>query len=208
MDQSSSARDESQWKAYYEVQSGRSPRRFFLEVLARFEAELAPSTARKAIDLGCGDGTETAVLLNAGWQVLAIDQQAAAIAQVQSRVPLEQQARLQTQLISFEAAVLPIADLVYAGFSLPFCSPQQFHSVWHNIVTSVRPGGRFAGQLFGDRDDWAIRDDMTFHTIDAARNLFEAFEVESFKEIDEDGPTALSGLKHWHIYEVMARKLP
>ena len=47
---------------------------------------------------------------------------------------------------------------------------------------------------------------MTFHTIDQARDLFTQFEIELFREIDEDGQ-AVSGPKHWHYFDVIARRL-
>ena len=55
------------------------------------------------------------------------------------------------------------------------------------IRSALRPGGRFAGELFGDRDTWASDPDMTFHDGVAARARFEGLEVESFVEEDEDG---------------------
>jgi tellurite methyltransferase len=148
----------------------------------------------------------TKSVLCAGWSVLAIDKQSEALVRVQSKVLPAQQDRLKTQIVGFEEAVFPPVDLVFAGFSLPFCSPQQFDSVWSRIVAAIRPGGRFAGQLFGDRDSWANNANMTFHTVDEARNLFKMFEIESFNEIDKDGSTALGKPKHWHIYETIARK--
>jgi tellurite methyltransferase len=108
--------------------------------------------ARCAVDLGCGDGTETFTLLQAGWHVLAIDQQSEAITLVQSKVPPELQPRLQARVTTFEELRLPLADFVYAGFSLPFCRPQHFPTLWTTIVAALYPGGVFASQLFGKHD--------------------------------------------------------
>jgi tellurite methyltransferase len=55
--------DESCWKTYYEHLEGRTPHQLLLDVLARFEAEATSSSEYYAIDLGCGDGTETLALL-------------------------------------------------------------------------------------------------------------------------------------------------
>ena len=63
--------------------------------------------------------------------------------------------RLVTRLARFEDATWPACDLVNASFSLPFGAPYRFEEVWRRIVDSLRPGGRFCGQLFGDRDEWA-----------------------------------------------------
>jgi hypothetical protein len=50
---------------------------------------------------------------------------------------------------------LPGADLVFAGYSLPFHSRASFDRLWTLIRRSLRPGGRIAVDLFGDRDSWA-----------------------------------------------------
>jgi tellurite methyltransferase len=190
------------WTNYYKALTGRSPRPLLLNAVARFQKE---GRTGYAVDLGCGDGTETLALLEAGWSVLAIDKEAEAIARVRAKVPSHHQEQLETRVVDFETVILPSADLVYAGFSLPFCSPTHFARLWKKIETSLCKGGRFAGQLFGGRDTWATDPDMTFHKIDQARNLFRAFDIEVFTEFDEDGH-AVSGPKHWHVYHIIARK--
>jgi tellurite methyltransferase len=194
------------WANYYKALTGRSPRPLLLDVVTRFQKE-AKDSRLQAIDLGCGDGTETLALLEAGWNVLAIDKQAEAIARVREKVPAQYNKQLQTRVAAFETITLPSADLVYAGLSLPFCSPAHFAALWNKIVTSLREGGRFAGQLFGDRDSWASDPEMTFHTLEQVHNLFEAFDTETFTEVEDDRPTALGESKHWHVYHVIAKKV-
>jgi len=107
----------------------------------------------------------------------------------------------------FEDLHLSETDLVYAGYSLPFCKPAAFDGLWDKITSSIRPGGRFAGQLFGVRDSWADEPEMTFHSAEQAAALLAVeFDVESLEEIDEDG-SAFSGPKHWHVFDIIARKL-
>lgn len=151
--------------------------------------------------------------------MLAIDSQAAAIERLLGRGDLgaEGLGRLETQVARFEDAVWPGADLVNSSFALPFCPPQHFGAVWARIVSSLRPGGRFCGQLFGDRDEWAPRPGasfqdwasppaMSFHTSDEVRELLRGFEIEQLDEIDEDGTTAVGDRKHWHLFHIVARK--
>ena len=183
----------------------RQPRALLTEALARFDRPPTSADARRAIDLGCGDGTETLALLQHGWTVLAIDSEPAAIARVRSKVPAEYESRLETRVASFGGLDLPPADLVYAGFSLPFCPPAAFDRLWSNIAASLRPGARFAGQLFGNRDSWFGSPGMTFHTSEqVAGLLIHAFEVESLQEDENDRP-AFSGPKHWHVFHILAR---
>ncbi|CAN5847506.1 class I SAM-dependent methyltransferase [soil metagenome] len=195
----------NQWSGYYKAQIGRSLRPVFVDALARFTPSTPDASPRLAIDLGCGDGAETLALLQHGWQVLAIDQEAEAISQVQAKALADYGERLETRVEAFEQLVLPSANFVYAGYSLPFCPPAHFDALWTKIVTALPIGGRFAGQLFGDHDSWTSNPTMTFHSAEQARRRFSQFAIESWEDVEEDG-NAFSGPKHWHIFHVIARK--
>ena len=169
-----------------------------LGALRRFEA---PGFG---VDLGCGQGRDTFAMLERGWRVLAIDAEPEAIERLRARAGDEP--RLETRVASFAEAEWPQADLVNAGYALPFCPPARFDAVWERLVGSVRPGGRFSGQIFGDRDEWAGDGSMTFMTRTEALRRLEPFELERFDEEDEDGKTALGDAKHWHVFHVIARR--
>lgn len=194
------------WVRFYQAVQGREPRPLFLAALAAFEADGFEPSGGQAIDLGCGDGTETMVLLARGWRVLAVDREPAAIERVLAAAPEPTRPRLQVQQASFEDVFLPPADFVYAGLSLPFCPPAHFPALWERVVAAVRPGGRFAGHLFGERDSWRTNPDMTFHTKAELQQRLAGFTVESLVEVEDDRPTALGDPKHWHIFEVVARR--
>jgi hypothetical protein len=101
-------------------------------------------------------------------------------------------------------ADIPAADLIHAAFSLPFCPPAAFPGLWERIRGALRPGGRFVGNLFGDRDTWAsTQPDMTFFDPERARALFEDLELEVFREQEEEGD-AWGEPKHWHYFDVIA----
>ena len=189
------------WDDYYQKGQGRQPRQLLFDVLDKFPSQ----AALQAIDLGCGDGTETVFLLARGWQVLAIDGEEAAIKSLMQKVPKAAQIHLRTQVGKFEDVALPPADLIHASYSIPFCHPVQFAAFWERIVRAVKPGGRFAGQFFGVRDSWANKPHMTFHTEGQVRSMLEDFEIEFFHEEDEDGE-ASTGPKHWHVFTVIAKK--
>ena len=57
------------WSRFYRANVGRAPRPLFVEALA-LAAPQPTGAPRQAVDLGCGDGTETLALLQHGWQVL------------------------------------------------------------------------------------------------------------------------------------------
>jgi tellurite methyltransferase len=199
------ADDQMSWDEFYQKIEGREPRPLLLEVLKAFATEDSPGP-RDAIDLGCGDGTEAIALLAHGWNVLAIDAEPSAIRRLLEKVQEEGAVPLQTQVAKFEELALPSADLIHASFSLPFCQPEYFDTLWEKIVSAIKPGGRFAGQFFGINDSWAGEPEMTFHTEEQVRALFEQFTIESFVELEEDGQ-AVSKPKHWHIFTVIAKKI-
>ena len=103
-----------------------------------------------------------------------------------------------------EEAVLPPVDLVWASYSLFFCDPGRFPDLWGRIGAAIRPGGRFAGELLGDRDTWAALEDRTALSRVAAEVLFTGWTVERFEEEENDGE-ACGGPKHWHYFHVVAR---
>jgi SAM-dependent methyltransferase len=185
------------WKRYFE-HAGDDPRTTLLDAVARFE------TPGLAVDLGCGAGRDSVELLRAGWSVVAIDGEQEAIDRLYASVG-EGEGRLETHVARFEDARWPVCDLVNASFSLPFCPPDRFAEVWARTVESIRPGGRFCGQLFGDRDEWA-GSGITVQTRAEVDELLRPFEVEHLDEIEEDGSTVIGTRKHWHLYHVIARK--
>ena len=202
----SSTEDSERWSRYYQAVQGRSPRPLFVAALAAFEHAGFDTAGAQAIDLGCGDGIETLALLAQGWQVEAIDQQPEASERILAAVPVTDRPRLHTQSCPFQDALLPSADFIYAGLSLPFCRPLHFPGIWQHVVQALRPGGRFAGHFFGMRDGWRDDPHMIFHTADDLAECFCAFEIETISEITENRPTALGEPKHWHIFEVIARR--
>ena len=80
-----------------------------------------------------------------------------------------------------------------------------FESLWGRIVESLRPDGRFAGQLFGPHDQWA-GSGVVVHGRDELERLLEPFTVERLDEFEGDGSTVAGKPKHWHIYHLVARK--
>jgi tellurite methyltransferase len=156
------------------------------------------------VDVGCGQGIETAAMLATGWRVFAIDAEAEGIARLLARVSPEDLPRLRAEVGGVEDVSLPDTDLVWASYSLFFIAPQRFPAVWRRIRAAVRPGGRFAGQLLGERDTWASDPERNAHSRAEAERLFDGWSIERFEEEENDGE-ACSGPKHWHLFHVVAR---
>jgi hypothetical protein len=99
---------------------------------------------------------------------------------------------------------LPAADLVHAGYALPFQPRDSFDRLWTIVRSALRPGGRIAVDLFGDRDSWAAEPGMTFLSEPEVRALFDGLTIEHWDCEDAPGQ-AFSGPKHWHVFHVIAR---
>src|SRR6185436_12119294 len=97
------------WENYYQKIKGRATRPLLLDALKHYPS----GESLHAIDLGCGDGTESALLLERGWHVLAIDGESAAIGHLLRKIPAENRSRLETQVARFEDVTFPAADLVH-----------------------------------------------------------------------------------------------
>ena len=193
------------WVGYYRWTAGRPPRELLLRALDHVSWEKKPHGRRTAIDLGCGSGNDSLELLRRGWHVLSIDQQPSALEFLSRRTPARWAKRLTLLVAPMEGLSLPRADMVYASFSLPFCAPDRFAALWKGIRRSLAPGGHFAGQLFGDRDEWFGKRPLTFHTLRQVRALAKGYRIEMIREIEEEG-RSFEGPKHWHYYEVVLEK--
>ena len=161
----------------------------------------------QAIEIGFGDGRETLALLDAGWRVLAIDPSPAAAEVLQTQVPAHVADRLEIRSVPAEDADLPPFDLLYAGYSLPFLGADAFDRFWNAALERLRPGGILVVNFFGPRDSWAGRKSMRFIDVDAVRRLVDGLELLALEEEDQDGDSFL-GPKHWHVFDVIARRPP
>lgn len=211
------------WPNYFRAVEGKGPRETLVAALDRFDAEDAKDSPASlawahqrglAIDLGCGEGRDTVELLRRGWRVLAIDGHPMGLDLLRARLASPElrtvapgvAARLECVLAPMEDAPLPTCRAFNASFALPFCAPARFADLWKRVVGSIEPGGRFCGQLFGDRDEWAPLPDRTHHSRAELDRLFAGFLLEELREEEKDSPDAEGRAKHWHVFHIVARK--
>jgi SAM-dependent methyltransferase len=159
----------------------------------------------RAVEIGFGDGTETLVLLDEGWSVLAIDAAPQAEEALRARLPGAVRDRLDVRIAPAQDVELPPFDLLYAGYSLSYLEPKAFRRLWTDVRASLRPGGFVIVNVFGVRDTWAGDEFMTFIDADAVAWMLAGLEVVDLREEDEDGDSFV-GPKHWHVFEIVARR--
>ena len=192
------------WPGYFSVVLGMGARETLVAALDLFAQE--GFTAGLAVDIGAGEGRDTLELLKRGWRVVAADGHPDAFSHLWARVPEALKSRLTTTQVNFAETQVGPCDLVNASFALPFCEPQHFPGLWSRIVAAIRPGGRFAGQFFGDRDSWASFPGRTHHSRDEVVKLLEGFEIEMMNEEEKDDPPEMRNPKHWQLFHVVAKK--
>ncbi len=194
------------WRRYYRRTAERPPRETLLTALADWEARgAAPG---RALDLGCGGGRDSLELLRRGWQVLAVDAEAAAIESLRRQVPDEAAPRLFCRVAGMETLrPLPPADLVNASFSLFLLPPAAFAATWARVRGGLPAGGLFCGQLLGPEDDFAGEPGLTVHEAAALEPLLAGYETIDRREERSDTTTPKGERKHWHLHHLVLRRL-
>jgi len=192
------------WPGYFNAVLGKGARDTLIAALDFFERD--GFYKGFAVDLAAGEGRDSLELLRRNWRVLATDNHPEAFKHLWARVPDIWKAQLTTSEVNFCDTEIPECDMVNASFALPFCEPKHFEVLWKKIVASIRPGGRFAGQFFGDRDTWASIPNRSHHSREEILQLLEGFSIEMMREEERDDPAELRKPKHWQIFHVVARK--
>lgn len=190
------------WSAYHSAQADRPVHRLCRDVI-----DLAGAgNGRTAIDLGCGLGRETDALLTAGWRVHAVDHDPRTPDRVLSTVDRALVGSVTVEVIGFEEiSELPPANVIYAGYSLPFTRPAAFPAFWSVIRASLLPGAWIGVTFFGVRDSWSANTRLTFQTAREVQALADGLQIAAITETIEDG-TSMSGPKRWHLIDLIARR--
>lgn len=163
-------------------------------------------TPQKAIDLGCGAGRDTIYLIKNGWNVLAIDKENTEEFII-SQLNFEEKTRFKFEKQNFENIKLEPNNLLVANFCIPFCNAEFFAEFWNRITNSILKNGYFVGNFFGKNDAWNKKKEIIFFTKDEVQDLFkDSFEIIEFHEVEKELTTGMRNIKHWHLYNIIAKK--
>lgn len=186
---------------YYNNTEAEKPRnnvRYFIEKMK--------CNSGKAIELGCGAGNDTVYLIKNNWKVLAIDRENVE-ERIAKRLNDKELEKFTFQQQNFESLELEKSNLIVANYCLPFCNKNKFEELWNKIESSITNEGYFVGNFFGTNDGWnGIKKEMIFLSREQIMELFNEFEIILFKETEKDALTGLGKMKHWHIFDVIAKK--
>lgn len=190
---------DSAWPEYYKNTEGKPPRPLLLKALPYVQEKL------EALDIGSGALNESIYLLSNGFKhVTAVDKEPVA-QKIAEKLSGE---NFDYVISSIENLDLPSKhyDLINAQLSLPFIPPTVFNEVLKKIVLSIKDGGIFTGQFFGNRDGWNYNENMTFLTIEEAKIALSELNVISFEESVFSNVTAAGNMKQWHIFDFIVKK--
>lgn len=186
---------------YYNNTQSENPR----ENVSYFINEIKCNPSN-AIELGSGAGNDTVYLIKNNWNVCAIDREDVE-GRITNRLNKQELERLSFKKQEFENLKLEKSNLIVANYCLPFCNKDKFKELWDKIKESISPNGYFVGNFFGVNDSWnGMKDQMVFLSNTQVKELFYDFDVVMFKEIEKDGLTGLGMMKHWHIFDVIAKR--
>ena len=152
-------------------------------------------------------GNDTVYLIKNNWNVLAIDREDVK-ERIVKKLNDEEQEKFKFQKQNFECLELEKNNLIVANYSLLFCNKNNFKELWNKINKSILKDGYFVGNLFGNKVEWkSTKEKMVFFFLKQVIEVFKNFDIIEFKEVEKDDFTGLGKMKHWHIFNVIAKKL-
>jgi len=163
---------EPNWEKYYEETKEAPPRQSLVRAIEFIQNK------EKALDLGSGALNDTRYLLSIGFEhVTAVDKTPVAEQEVE-KLP---GGKVSYEVSSFEDFDFQenTYDLINAQYSLPFTSKENFNGVFNSVIKSLKLGGVFVGQFFGDRDEWNIESKHDIPHKRRSRNL--TFRFKNFR---------------------------
>ena len=215
----------SGWPEYFKNHENREARPQLALAIEACEADHQPISSKQALDIGAGNLIESNALLEAGFdQVTATDS---------SSYSEEASGKLEREYNDFANDINRFsfyklrneelagkispnsADLVVSYYALPFTRPHEFARLWQSLESALKPGGVMSVTLFGNNDGWATETNadgkkryqgMTFHSRDQVDVLLGKMQDVDIAEREYDSLNTNGEAKHWHVYDVQARK--
>lgn len=188
------------WRKYYEKTKNNPPRPLLVKALTHV------SDRGSALDVGAGALVDSRYLLEEGFTAVTafdVDETSRELAAAIS----DERFFFYKQSFTEFQYVKEAYDLVTGQYAFSFMSVKDFDQVFQQILDSIKVGGIVTGNIFGDRDGWNNGDGTkTFLTKEDCQLLFSDWEILLFNEVERDDETALGVPKHWHEFEIIARK--
>lgn len=139
------------------------------------------------LELGCGQGQDSIYFAQKGYHVTASDISQFALDQAKNRMPSALSGKLEFLQLDLSNP-LPFPpesfDVIYSHLSAHYFDSQRTHQLFHEIHTSLRPGGIFAALTNADTDPDVItaqkRLEAEYYLTDDIKRRY--FSLESLAE--------------------------
>lgn len=188
------------WQTYYNQHLSRPPRPIVVRAVSHCKNK------ERALDIGAGTLVESKFLLDSGFdRVVAIDSSP----EIENFAKGINDERLEVYVNPFQDLILSPEgyDFITAQYALPFYGPKGFEEFIAKLISSLKVGGVFVGQFFGERDGWNNgKKHMAFQTKEEAQKLLKCLNLLEFTEEEKDGKVASGEDKHWHVFHFIAIK--
>ena len=159
-------------------------------------------TGNKAVDLGCGAGSDTEFLISKGFRVTAIDSEEQVKEILNNKI--SDKTNLDIVIGDFSKIEIPKTDLISANMSLFFVK-DNFEEFLKNLLKRVNKQGFILANFLGKEDDWNGTKTKTTVEKEELLSFFKDFKMNYFSEEKYYKETALGKNKFWHIYTIIAQ---
>ncbi|MCZ0987455.1 class I SAM-dependent methyltransferase [Streptomyces diastatochromogenes] len=187
--------------SYAALRPDRGPSSLVLDAL-----DLLRRGHGRALDIGAGPLSDTRHLLQAGFDVDAVDPDAVTLRYAERLGD----PRLTVIPRDIREADIPAGryDLVLAVHVLPFLPRRDLPGVVAAIRTGLTEDGLFCCTFFGVNDSWARWGrPLTFLTRAEVHGLCTGLRAVAVTEREYDGHDAHGRPKHWHIVRAILRRV-
>src|SRR5829696_140371 len=109
--------------------------------------ELLPAAVERVLDLRCGDGRLTALVLDArpgAVEAIAIDSSPAMLERARARFVDDTRVRVLERDLADPITAFGTFDVVVSGFAIHHLVDARKVTLLHEVVAQLRPGGRYA----------------------------------------------------------------
>jgi cyclopropane fatty-acyl-phospholipid synthase-like methyltransferase len=187
------------WKNFVKATKGRQPVRFLMEIIKEGKA------SGYALDLGCGAGVDAKYLAENGFKVVAVDNNINAVDQTKQAC-----AGLDVEVIKVDINNFEIDpekySLIISWNTLPFLKKEETKKVLENIKRGLTRDGLFIFSIFGEKDGWNNKKEMSFWNIDEFKKFMDGMKFVELYEKQKQEPGATGQLKFWHLIRGVIKK--
>ncbi|BCG57371.1 class I SAM-dependent methyltransferase [Paenibacillus sp. URB8-2] len=155
--------------------------------LRRYQPYLNEIHGKPVLEIGCGSGSDTRVLVEDGYQVTATDFSQAALALVRDKLPEA------TLVLHDTRYPFPFADksfdAVISSLSLHYFKKDSMTRIIGEIGRMLQPGGLFFVRLNSVNDTEAPKQhpiERYYYSLESCRELFTDWNERSLQEVIED----------------------